>query len=217
MHSLHTMARNATARLRVGFGFILIGLLVMTAGPARSQDADRNAFAPAPALQRPTQPPLTQRDRNKQYLKELIGPQWFVVSALSAGWGQLRDRPEEWQQGAGGYGRRFASSFAQHATQETLKYGLASLLHEDNRWVPSGRKGFRARLLYALETTFQSRDDEGGRQVSYSKIGSLAGASLLSRTWQPASTGGAGNGAVNFGVSVAFSAGVNVAREFLHP
>jgi len=214
MHSLHE--RPDGARSRGGLTLLLMAILLASTGTARAQDADRTVSSPSPALQQPAWAPLTQHDRNKQYLKELIGPQWFVTSALSAGWGQLRDRPWEWRQGAAGFGRRYASSFAQHATQETLKFGLASLLHEDNRWVPSGRKGFPARLLYALETTFQSRDDDGGRQVSYSKIGSLAGASLLSRTWQPSSTGGAGNGAVNFGVAVAFSAGINVAREFLH-
>lgn len=160
--------------------------------------------------------PLTASDRGKQYLDELFSPFAFVESAASAGFGQWRDRPPEWRQGAAGYGRRFASSFAQHATQETLKFGLASLLHEDNRYIPSGQTKLASRLLYALESTFQSRDDNGLRQVSYSNIGSLAGASLISRAWQPRSDGGAGNGAVNFGVSIIFAAGLNVGREFFH-
>ncbi|MEI9974656.1 MAG: hypothetical protein WDO73_22975 [Ignavibacteriota bacterium] len=97
-----------------------------------------------------------------------------------------------------------------NVTGESIKFGLA------NRYVPSGRERIPSRVLYALVSTFRSRDDHGQRQVSYSNIGSLAGASLFSRVWQPDSTGGAGNGAVNFGVSVAFAAGMNVAREFLH-
>ena len=161
-------------------------------------------------------PRLTHEERARQYLKELFNPLAFVESATSAGWGQLRDRPPEWHEGAAGYGRRFASSFAQHATQETLQYGLSTVLHEDDRYISSGKTKFVPRLLYALESTVQSRDDDGNRQVSYSKIGSLAGASLISRLWQPSSTGGAGNGAVNFGVSVAFAASINVVREFLH-
>jgi hypothetical protein len=215
MHSFDGESDMKAARLRGGLGLLLMGVLFAGAGPAHGQEADRSASVAAPSAQ-PTLPRLTQRARNKQYLKALVGPQWFVVSALSAGEGQLRDRPREWHQGASGFGRRFASSLAEHATQETLKFGLASLLHEDNRWVPSGRTRFRPRLLYALESTFRSRDENGIRQVSYSKIGSLAGASLISRTWQPASTGGVGNGAVNFGVDVVFAASINVAREFLH-
>jgi hypothetical protein len=154
--------------------------------------------------------------RGQQYINQLFSPFSFVESAVSAAFGQWRDRPPEWRQGAEGYGRRFASSFAQHITQETLKFGLASLLHEDNRYVPSGQAKLAPRLLYALESTFRSRGDDGLRQVSYSNIGSLAGASLISRTWQPRSTGSAGDGAVNFGVSVIFAAGMNVGREFFH-
>ncbi len=159
---------------------------------------------------------MTQRERNRQFVKDLFNPVSFVESAASAGWGQLRDKPREWHEGGEGYGKRYASSFAQHVTGETLKFGLASLLHEDNRYVPSGRTGIAPRVFYALVSTFRSRDDEGQRQVSYSNIFGLAGASMLSRTWQPASTGGAGNGAVNFGISIAFAGGMNVAREFLH-
>jgi hypothetical protein len=189
-----------------------MGVFVGAAASAYGQDAANRMASITPA----PRPHLSQSDRNHEYVKELFGPQWFAVSGISAAWGQLRDRPWEWGQGAHGYFLRYGSSLAQHATQETLKFGLASLLHEDNRWVPSGRTGFAPRLLYALESTFQSRDNNGVTQVSYSKIGSLAGASLISRTWQPTSTGGAGNGAVNFGVCVVFAASINVAREFLH-
>lgn len=191
---------------------MLVGVILAGAGPAYGQKAVA-AIIPTARL---TSTSLTQSGRVKQYVDELLSPFSFVESAVSAGFGQWRDRPAEWHQGAAGYGRRFASSFAQHATQETLKFGLASLLHEDDRYFPSGQTKFVPRLLYALESTFQSRDDEGQRQVSYSNIGSLAGASLISRTWQPRSTGGAGNGAVNFGIAIVFAAGMNVGREFFH-
>lgn len=197
--------------LRGGSSLLLFAVVLAGAGQAGAQ-----AFDPLmPATPSPL-PPLTASERAKLYVDELINPFSFVESAASAGFGQWRDRPPEWRQGAAGYGRRFASSFAQHATGETLKFGLASLLHEDNRFVPSGRTKLPSRLLYALVSTFQSRDDNGERQASYSNLGSLAGASLLSRIWQPKSTGGAGNGAVNFGISVVFAASINVAREFLH-
>jgi hypothetical protein len=184
-------------------------ILLVAAAPAHAQDSDSSSAAAASS-------PLARYDRGKQYLDELIDPFSFVESAASAGFGQWRNRPAEWRQGSAGYSKRFASSFAQHATQETLKFGLASLLHEDNRYVASGKSKFTGRLFYALASTFRSRDDSGQRQVSYSNIISLAGASMISRLWQPASTGGAGNGAVNFGISVVFCAGVNVGREFLH-
>ena len=198
-------------RWRGGPGLVMVAAVLGGAGPAGAQGSDHATLAATTPL-----PPLSASERAKTYLSGMINPFSFVARAASAGFGQWRDRPPEWRQGAAGYGRRFASSFAQHATEETLKFGLASLLHEDDRFVPSGRAKLPSRLLYALESTLQSRDDSGRRQVSYSNLGSLAGASLLSRMWQPKSTGGAGNGAVNFGVSVVLAASINIAREFLH-
>lgn len=197
-------------QLQRSLGILFLGAS-FSAVLAHGQEADRLVDATPPSYT-----PLTQSDRNKMFVSALISPVSFVESAVSAGWGQMRDKPPEWRQGGAGYGKRYASSFAQHVTGESIKFGLASLLHEDNRYVPSGRERIPSRVLYALVSTFRSRDDHGQRQVSYSNIGSLAGASLFSRVWQPDSTGGAGNGAVNFGVSVAFAAGMNVAREFLH-
>ena len=123
---------------------------------ARAQDADRSVSAT-----RPLYTPLTQSERNKLYVRALINPISFVESAASAGWGQLLDRPPEWGEGGAGYGKRFVSSVAQHVTGESIKFGLSSLLHEDNRYVASGKAKIAPRVLYALVSTFRSRDDEG--------------------------------------------------------
>jgi len=187
---------------------------LLTAGAAWGQEDANRLVSPKPVSTQPTLPTFTPRERARQYLKDVLNPLSFVESAASAGLGQWRDRPPEWGQGASGYFTRYASSFGQHITQESLKFGLSSALHEDDRYVLSGKTKFVPRLLYALASTVRSRDEEGERQMSYSNIGSLAGASLLSRLWQPKSGGSAGDGAVNFGVAVAFSAGINVAREF---
>jgi len=211
VRSLHGNSDMTLMRWRGGPSLVMVAAVLGGAGPAGAQGSDHATLAATTPL-----PPLSASERAKTYLSGMINPFSFVARAASAGFGQWRDRPPEWRQGAAGYGRRFASSFAQHATEETLKFGLASLLHEDDRFVPSGRAKLPSRLLYALESTLQSRDDSGRRQVSYSNLGSLAGASLLSRMWQPKSTGGAGNGAVNFGVSVVLAASINIAREFLH-
>jgi hypothetical protein len=192
----------------------LMAMASLGAGRIWAQDDANRLVSPKPEATQPALPQFTAKERARQYLKDVLNPLSFVESGASAAFGQWRDRPPEWGQGASGYFTRYASSFGQHITQESLKFGLASALHEDDRYVPSGKKKFVSRLLYALASTVRSRDYEGERQVSYSNIGSLAGASLLSRLWQPKSSGSAGDGAVNFGVAVAFSASINVAREF---
>lgn len=170
--------------------------------PARGQ----SALHPAP---------LTRHQRLRDYLLSLVSPIPVFGSAASAAIGQWRDHPNEWKEGAAGYGRRFASSMAQHVAGQTMLSGAAALLDENNRYVRSGQSGIRRRLRYALISTVLARSRDGSRHVSFSKIGTLAGAALLSRAWQPPSSAQPHNAWANFGASLGVAAGFNVLREFL--
>src|ERR1035441_2372016 len=118
VRSLHRNLDMALMRLRGGSSLLMFAALLAGAGLAGAQGFDQAAPAATTPLSR-----LTASGRAKLYVSALINPFSFVESAASAGFGQWRDRPPEWRQGAAGYGRRFASSFAQHATGETLKFG----------------------------------------------------------------------------------------------
>jgi len=170
--------------------------------------------APAPVTQ-PGYTPLTEQERLHNYVNSLIGPMNFVTGALSAGWGQMRDRPHEWPQGAEGFGLRMGSGYAQRVTRETLMYGSSALLHQDNRYIHSTATTTGGRLRYAVESTFLAHREDGTRTFSSSRIGSMLGASLISRTWQPPSTGSINSTFVNFGTALALTAGFNVVREFM--
>ncbi|MBZ5624787.1 MAG: hypothetical protein LAQ69_39720, partial [Acidobacteriia bacterium] len=63
-------------------------------------------------------------------MRDTFSPTSFVSSAANAGIGQWRNRPREWQQGGEGYGRRYASSFAEHIVYQTMMFGASSVLHE---------------------------------------------------------------------------------------
>ena len=158
---------------------------------------------------------MSQRERVRQYAKDVFNPVYLFGSAASAGIGLWRDQPPEWGQGGRGFGRRFASSYAQHIVSETLLFGASSALGEDNRYIRTGSGEFKHRLGYALKSTFLARHDDGSRHLSISKFGALGGASMISRAWQPPGPDRMRGAGVNFGVSVAAAMGLNVAREFL--
>ena len=158
--------------------------------------------------------PITGRDRLRWYLRSTISPLSFVTSAASAGFGQWRDTPKEWREGAEGYGLRFASSYGEHVVRETLAFGASSVLHEDNRYRRSEESDVRPRIRYAVASTFLARRDDGSRRVSFSRVGPFAGAALISRLWQPKSTHSPRGAAVNFGTSIGIAAAFNVVREF---
>ncbi len=159
--------------------------------------------------------PMTQPERNRLYLKSMVNPFSFAKVGFSAGIDQANDRPTEWEQGASGYGRRFANILGQYSIQRTVTYGLGSALHEDNRYFNSGKQGFWPRTGYALSSGILARHDDGSRHFSISQVGGVAAGAFLARTWLPPSQSSAGDGAVSFGITMASNIGFSVVKEFL--
>ena len=159
--------------------------------------------------------PLTQKERNQIFTKSLINPIWYLKIAGSAGKNQMSDQPGEWEQGASGYGKRFADIMGQYAIRKTVMFGFEGLLHEDNRYFPSGKRGFLPRAGYALSSGFLARHDNGKRYPSASLLTGFASGAYLSRLWQPESTRSAGDAATSFGISMGWNIGFGMLKEFL--
>jgi hypothetical protein len=159
--------------------------------------------------------PLTQSERTRIYLKTMANPLGYLKAGFSAGIDQWNDKPSEWEQGASGYGKRFLNILGQYSIQRTVTWGLDSVLHEDNRYFNSGKKGFWPRTGYAVTSGLLARHDDGTRHLSISQIGGVAAGAFLSRSWQPPSQRSAGDGAVSFGISMASNMGFGIVKEFL--
>ncbi len=159
--------------------------------------------------------PLTQHERTQLYVKTMINPLGYLKAGASAGIDQWHDKPSEWEQGASGYGKRFANILGQYSIQRTVTFSLSSVLHEDNRYFNSGKTGLWSRTGYAVASGILARHDDGSRHLSISQLGGVAAGAFLSRFWQPASTHSAGNGAVSFGITMASNMGFGVVKEFL--
>ena len=159
--------------------------------------------------------PLTQPERNRLYFKTMVNPLSFAKVGFSAGIDQANDKPREWEQGASGYGKRFANILGQYSIQRTVTYGLGSALHEDNRYFNSGKKRFWPRTAYALSSGVLALHDDGSRHFSISQVGGVAAGAFLARTWLPPSQSSAGDGAVSFGTTMASNIGFSMVKEFL--
>jgi len=210
-------------------GLLALGLLLwQSAAPAQTQYS-ATALAEAPkADTRATgvvgstvsvtireYVPLTTSERWKRYFVAALGPEAILNSAASAGILQWENTPKEWGGGAQAFGERFGNSMAQHVMRTTLEFGASAALHEDNRYFRSTDTGFWRRTKHAIASTFVAHNNAGGTHFAYSRFGSAAGASFISRIWQPRSTNSAGDGAVNFGTSIGVDVGLNLVREFL--
>lgn len=203
----HALLANPCMRRRT------IWLPVIFVATLYGQVHDANRAMPTTA--QPAYVPLTAPQRLTLYLKNTFSPVSLFRTAASAGWGQWRNRPEQWGEGSTAFEKRVISSYAEHVTFTTLIYGTSSLFHEDNRYIPSGETGVTPRLRYAVESSFLARHDDGTRHVSISNIAAIVGAALISRTWQPHDTRGMRPAAINVGVMVSAAAGFDVLREFL--
>lgn len=159
--------------------------------------------------------PLSQSERNRLYIQSMINPLSFVRVAASAAIDQAKDKPEEWEQGASGYGKRNVNIFAQYSIQRTVTYGLGSLLHEDNRYFNSGTARFWPRTRYALSSAFLARHDDGSRRFSLSQVGGVAAGAFLARVWLPPSQSSPTDAAVSFGITTATNLGFSAVKEFL--
>lgn len=159
--------------------------------------------------------PLSQHERTQLYLKTMANPLGYLKAGVSAGIDQWEDKPSEWEQGASGYGKRFANILGQYSIQRTVTFSLSSVLHEDNRYFNSGKKGLWSRTGYAVASGILARHDDGSRHLSISQLGGVAAGAFLSRFWQPPSTHSAGSGAVSFGITMASNMGFSVVKEFL--
>jgi hypothetical protein len=169
----------------------------------------------AGAKQTTTFQPLTQSERNRLYFRSMVNPLSFVRVAASAGIDQAKDKPDEWEQGASGYGKRFANIFGQYSIQRTVSYGLGSLLHEDNRYFNSGKQPFWPRIGYALASGILARRDDGTRRFSFSQAGGVAAGAFLARPWLPPSQSSLQDAAISFGITTGSNIGFGVVKEFL--
>jgi len=194
----------------------MAAVLIAAAGTAIAADVAESEPAPVVSNQPATVEftPMTRSERLRNYLSGTFGPASIARAAATAGFGQLNDSPKEWGQGGQGYADRLGNAYAKHIIRRTLEYGAASALHEDDRYLPSGEKGFWNRTKYAVSSTFLARRENGQRTFAFARMGGAAGAAFISRAWQPASVSGPQNAASSFGFSLATDIGGNMIREF---
>ena len=158
----------------------------------------------------------TSKKRFNRYAKSTVGPFSLLRSGISAGIDQWSDSPEEWEQGASGYGKRFASNFGRNAIRQTVSYGLSEALRQDTGFERSKRKGFWPRLSDALVQNVTSRTRSGKRVVSAPLIAGAYASSLIAvEAWYPERYSYK-DGLRSGTYSLATGFAINIVREFVY-
>lgn len=148
------------------------------------------------------------------HAQSTYGPWAIAGIAAYAGFLQEINSPEEWGQGGGAYGKRFASTLGWSGIHSVLAFGLDSSLHQDPRYYRSHRTGFLRRSAHALRGTFLTRTDAGGETLSTWRIGSAYGAAYLSNMWYPDHLNTVRLGFLQGSLSLGFGFVSNMGSEF---
>jgi len=157
----------------------------------------------------------TARTRFTRYVKSTVGPFGLLRTAASSAIDQWNDTPEEWEQGAKGYGKRFASNFGKNVIRQTTQYRLSEAMRLDTGFEKSKRNGCWPRVEDALVQNVTSRTRSGKRVVSVPIIaGAYAGSIMPAETWYPDRF--SYKDGLRWGTySLATGFGINLIREFI--
>jgi hypothetical protein len=160
--------------------------------------------------------PLTTRMKFHMAYKSLTNPFFFARTAAWAGVQQAGNNPDEWRQGAKGYGKRLGAGFADGVTGSLISNAiLPSLLHQDPRYFYQGTGTKKSRALHAMLAPLVCKGDNGTWQPNYSQwSGSLIGYSI-STAYYPGSARTAGHVFQTFGIDMGLHVVGSLAQEFI--
>jgi hypothetical protein len=159
-------------------------------------------------------PPLTSGQKFG-LATQYFNPYTFLFVGVEAGINQASNKPEQYGQGAEGYGKRYGAGFADGLTDTIFTTGMyPSLFHQDPRYYRLGNGGFWHRTGYAASRILVTRQDSGRKMFNFSEIlGSLT-SSAIGVTYYPASQRDLSHVASRACVEFGFDAGFNVLKEF---
>ncbi|MGA2987073.1 MAG: hypothetical protein ABSG32_25015 [Terriglobia bacterium] len=201
----------------------VIASLAARPGPAKAQSlvesgdppGTRAATTPAPLHLAYTRP--TQKTKVHNYLFDAFGPYPITGGALTAWYGQARNLPPEWGQGAEGYSRRFVSDLGIAAASTTTRYALSEVFREDTLYYRCECTGVMPRLRHAVLSTLTARRGEDGHRVfSFpALIAPYAGTMTAVYGWYPSRYGAMNAFRMGNYSLLEYMAG-NIALEFIY-
>jgi hypothetical protein len=149
--------------------------------------------------------------RFNNYLRDLAGPT-TVIKVVGGGLvNQLWRQPADGDNDSESLAKAMASRAAQTAVQETVRHGLAAVMHHSTDYQPCECKGFGPKVEHALLETFTDRRADGTRAISIPRLAGAYAGNFGRLAWDHDRN--AADAALGATVSIGFSALFNIARE----
>lgn len=161
-------------------------------------------------------PPMTAAQKFKAVGRSAFDPFEYPWYAVISGIGQAENSDKAYGQGFEGYGKRYATDFAD-GTIENFMVGavLPSVLRQDPRYYEMGKGGFLHRTGYALSRLFITRSDSGHEEFNASEfVGSGISAGISTFTYHPENEHNIGNAASVWGSEIGYDGITLMLKEF---
>jgi hypothetical protein len=160
--------------------------------------------------------PLDPRQKFQLAFRTLIDPVSFILNGLAAGIEQADDT-YAWEQGASGYGKRYAAGYGTFLTGDLLTNAvLPVLFKQDPRYFYKGTGSIRSRALYAIANSVICKGDNHRWQPNYSAIlGGLAASGISNLYYPEVNRDGASLTFENAAIGTGLTAAANLAQEFI--
>jgi hypothetical protein len=160
--------------------------------------------------------PLTSRQKLTLAAHETFDWTAFAGASVAAAIDQSTSAHPGFGDGASGFAKRWAASFADNRTGDLLShYVFASLLRQDPRYFYQGAGTTPSRLVHALGSAFVARSDRGTTMPNYAYVFGNLAAAALSNTYYPHSERGGSLMLSNLAMGLAGRAAVSVTQEFI--
>jgi hypothetical protein len=134
-------------------------------------------------------PPLTTAQKFKVVARGAFDKIEFPWYGVLSGISQAENSEPGYGQGWEGYGKRYASAFADGTIENFMTSAvLPSILKQDPRFFQSSEGGFGRRAGYAVSRILVTRTDSGHSQFNYSEVvGSAMAAAISTNSYHPQS------------------------------
>jgi hypothetical protein len=162
--------------------------------------------------------PLTNEQRLQFLIRRVVySPGAPVRAVFQAAVDQERNKPEDWGQGAGAYGKRVANRWGRSVMRTSIETGTAAALGYEQRYIQCKCEGIPRRAIHALAMYWVTYNREGKWVPNVPRFGAAIATEYITLSWLP--TGYRSPQDATRGLAFQFASGsaVNVWREFSPP
>ncbi len=158
---------------------------------------------------------LTGREKFKLGLEDSFDYYAYPSAAIFAGIAMLQKQTPSFGQGAAGFGRYYATAFADETIANMLAESVfPTVLHQDPRYFPLAKGGVWKRTRYSISREWLTRNDSGKTAFNFSELGGNAAAVAISNLYYPSENRTFSNNAQKYGQQIGLDAFFNILKEF---